>query len=86
MCSSIDVVAMTMVGVKSVLLGIHSWLPDAMEGPTSVSAVIHAATLVVAGVLYTCKMSVALWSTYSYCTDAMHTVVTLLLQRWCLYT
>ena len=51
-----------MVGVKSVLLGIHSWLPDAMEGPTSVSAVIHAATLVVAGVLYTCKMSVALWS------------------------
>ena len=53
---------MMMVGVKSVLLGMHSWLPDAMEGPTSVSAVIHAATLVVAGVLYTCKMSVALWS------------------------
>ena len=45
-----------MLATKMVTLGMHSWLPDAMEGPTAVSAVIHAATLVVAGVVWVLRI------------------------------
>ncbi len=55
---------------KSAQLLLHTWLPDAMEGPTPVSALIHAATMVTAGVFMVCRLS----PIFEYAPDALAVV------------
>ena len=65
---------------KSAQLGLHTWLPDAMEGPTPVSALIHAATMVTAGVFMVARLS----PIFEY-SDVALTVVTVVGASTCIF-
>jgi len=75
---TIGLIAVLLVGAASAksalaVLGIHVWLPAAMEGPTPVSALIHAATMVTAGIYLFCRFGPLL----EWCSTALLLIVAL---------
>ncbi|MES2204112.1 MAG: NADH-quinone oxidoreductase subunit L [Pseudomonadota bacterium] len=76
MCSLMTVMSILLfIGAagKSAQVPLHVWLPESMEGPTPISALIHAATMVTAGVYMLCRMSPIL----QYSTTALSIILVL---------